>query len=153
YEGKEHWDAAERDSKGRGLLVLTAHFGNFELLQLAHSIYGYHIAIVHRALRNPLIDAAVCGARIRYGNRIIQRKTGARDMLKMVRQNWMVAIARDHDVRKGGFVDCFSLPASTSDGVARLAMATGAPVVPAFIVRKADSAEHKIKITPHFEIV
>ena len=153
YEGKEHWDAAERRSKGRGLLVLTAHYGNFELLQLAHSIFGYHIAIVHRPLRNPLIDAAVCGARVRYGNRIIERKAGGREMMRMLRQNWMIAITLDLDVRKGVFANLFGLPASTSDGLARLAMATGAPVVPAFMVREGDSIHHKITILPEIEIV
>jgi KDO2-lipid IV(A) lauroyltransferase len=143
----------ERKSKGRGLLVLTGHFGNFELLQLAHSIYGYHIAIVHRALRNPLIDAAVCGARVRYGNRIIERKAGGAEMLRMLRKNWMIAIALDLDVRKGVFVDFFGKSASTSDGMARLAMATGTPVIPAFMVREGDSIHHKIKILPQIEIV
>lgn len=153
YEGKEHWDEAERLSKGRGLLVLTSHFGNFELLQLAHSIYGYHIAIVYRPLRNPLINAAVCGARIRYGNRIIERKAGAREMLRMLRQNWMIAVTLDLDVRKGVFADFFGKPACTSDGMARLAMATGTPVVPAFMVRQGDSIHHKIKILPAIEVV
>ena len=73
YEGKENWDEAERRSNGHGILVLTAHFGNFELLPIAHSIYGYHLAIVHRPLRNPLVDAAICAERVRYGNRIIER--------------------------------------------------------------------------------
>ena len=148
YEGKEHWDEAERRSKGRGLFVLTGHFGNFELLQLAHSIYGYHLAIVHRALRNPLIDAAVCGARVRYGNRVIERKAGGREMIRMLRQNWMIAIALDLDVRKGAFVDFFGKPASTSDGMARLALATGAPVIPVFMVRQGDTIHHKITILP-----
>src|SRR5438132_2250301 len=45
YAGRAHWDDAIRQSAGRGILVLTAHFGNFELLSLAHSIYGNRIAI------------------------------------------------------------------------------------------------------------
>src|SRR5260370_7048331 len=72
YEGKEHWDEAERRSKGRGLFVLTGHYGNFELLQLAHSIYGYHLPIVHRALRNPLIDPPDCAPRVPSATRVIE---------------------------------------------------------------------------------
>jgi len=150
YEGKEHWDEAERRSNGRGLFVLTAHYGNFELMQIAHSIYGYHLAIVHRALRNPLIDAAICTARVRYGNRIIERKAGGREMMRMLRQNWMIAIALDLDVRKGVFVDFFGMPASTSDGIARISIATGAPVMPVFMVRQGDTIHHKMKIMPAF---
>jgi len=103
---------------------------------------------VHRALRNPLIDAAVCGARVRYGNRVIERKAGGREMLRMLRQNWMIAIALDLDVRKGVFVDFFGMPASTTDGMARLALATGAPVIPVFMVRQGESIHHKITILP-----
>jgi Kdo2-lipid IVA lauroyltransferase/acyltransferase len=150
YEGKENWDEAERRSNGRGILVLTAHFGNFELLPIAHSIYGYRLAIVHRPLRNPLIDAAVRAERVKYGNRIIERKAGGREVMRMLRQNWMIAIALDLDVRKGVFVDFFGMPASTSDGVARISLASGAPVMPAFMVREGDSVHHKIKILPAF---
>jgi KDO2-lipid IV(A) lauroyltransferase len=150
YEGKENWDEAERRSNGRGLFVLTAHYGNFELMQIAHSIYGYHLAIVHRALRNPLIDAAICTQRVRYGNRIIERKAGGREVMRMLRQNWMIAIALDLDVRKGVFVDFFGMPASTSDGIARISIASGAPVMPVFMVRDGDTIHHKMKIMPAF---
>ncbi len=150
YEGKENWDEAERRSNGHGILVLTAHFGNFELLPIAQSIYGYRLAIVHRPLRNPLIDAAIRAERVKYGNRIIERKAGGREVMRMLRQNWMIAIALDLDVRKGVFVDFFGTPASTSDGVARISLASGAPVMPAFMVREGDSVHHKIKILPAF---
>jgi KDO2-lipid IV(A) lauroyltransferase len=150
YAGKDNWDEAERRSNGRGILVLTAHFGNFELFPIAHSIYGYHLGIVHRALRNPLVDAAIRAERVRYGNRIIERKAGGREMLRMLRQNWMIAVALDLDVRKGVFVDFFGLPASTSDGVARMSLATGAPVMPAVMVREGDTLHHKITILPAF---
>ena len=57
-------------------------------------------------------------------------------------------IALDLDVRKGVFVDFFGMPASTTDGMARLALATGAPVIPVFMVRQTDSIHHKITILP-----
>jgi Kdo2-lipid IVA lauroyltransferase/acyltransferase len=150
YEGKENWDEAERRSNGHGILVVTAHFGNFELLPIAQSIYGYRLAIVHRPLRNPLIDAAICAERVRYGNRIIERKAGGREIMRMLHKNWMIAVALDLDVRQGVFVDFFGKPASTSDAVARLALASGAPVMPAFMVRQGDSLHHHIKILPAF---
>src|SRR5215475_2114168 len=152
YEGKQHWDDAERVSGGKGLLVLTAHFGNWELLNVAHSIYGNKIAIIHRPLRNPLIDDAVCAARNRFGNKTIERKSGGIETMRLLRKNWMVGVALDLDVRKGVFVDFFGLHASTSDAVARLARATGAPVVPCFLVRQGDGAQHKIAIKPMVEL-
>jgi KDO2-lipid IV(A) lauroyltransferase len=152
YEGKEYWDEAERMSNGRGLLVLTAHYGNWELLNVAHSIYGYRIAIVHRPLRNPLMDRAICQARVSFGNQLIARKAGALEMARMLRRNWMIAVALDLDVRGGVFVDFFGVPAATSDGVARLAAVSGAPVVPCFMVRQENSARHKITILPPVDI-
>ncbi len=74
-------------------------------------------------------------------------------MLRLLRRNWMVAIALDLDVRKGVFVDFFGLPASTSDGMARLAMATGAAVAPCVLVRQGDTIHHQISIRPLIEIV
>ncbi len=153
YDGKQYWDEAERMSKGRGGIVLTAHFGNFELLPLAHSIYGYRIAVVHRPLRNPLIDKAVRDARIRSGNRIVERKGGAMEMMRLLRKNWHVGVPLDLDVRKGVFVDFFGKLASTSAGVARLARATGAAVVPCFMVREGDTMHHKIQINPAIQMV
>jgi KDO2-lipid IV(A) lauroyltransferase len=148
YEGREHWDQADRISNGRGILTVTGHFGNFELLVVAHSAYGNKIAMVHRRLRNPLIDASLAKARTRFGAVLIPRKGGAKQILKLLRDNWMVTIPLDLDVRKGVFVDFFSLKAATHDALARLALATGVPVLPAFMVREGESAQHKITILP-----
>jgi Kdo2-lipid IVA lauroyltransferase/acyltransferase len=146
YAGREHLREAEGISNGRGVLTVTAHFGNIELLVIGHSAYGNRVAMVHRGLRNPLIDAALARARTRFGAALVPRKGGARQMLKLLRENWMVTAALDLDVRKGVFVDFFSLKASTSDGLARLAIATGVPVIAAFMVRAGDGPRHKITI-------
>jgi KDO2-lipid IV(A) lauroyltransferase len=153
YEGKQYWDEAEKMSNGRGGIVLTAHYGNFELLILSHSIYGYRIAVVHRPLRNPLVDDAVRKARNRSGNEIIERKGGGHQMRQLLRQNWHVGVPLDLDVRRGVFVDFFGKLASTSDGVARLARLTGCPVVPCFMVREGNTMHHRIVIKPPIEIV
>lgn len=153
YEGRAHWDDAIARSDGRGILVLTGHFGNFELLSVAHSIYGNRIAIVQRPNRNPLIDSAVNARRIRFGNLSIPRKGAGREVLRLLRDNWMVAIPLDLDTRRGVFVDFFSLKAATNDALARLAMATGAPVLPAFMVREGAGARHRITILPVIDVV
>jgi len=153
YRGLENWERGIELSKGRGGLILTGHFGNWELLILAHSIYGHRGAIVHRPLRNPLIDAALCAARNRFGNRIVPRKGAGREVLRLLRQNWVVGMPLDLDVRKGVFVDFFSLKASTSDGLARLAMATGAPVVPVFAVRDGTSSRHFLECMEPIEAI
>jgi Kdo2-lipid IVA lauroyltransferase/acyltransferase len=153
YEGRDHWDEAIRLSAGRGILVLTGHFGNFELLSVGHSLHGNPIAIVQRPNRNPIIDRAVAARRLRHGNLTISRKGAGREVLRLLRQNWMVAVPLDLDVRQGIFVDFFSRKASTSDALARLAIATRAPVLPAFMVREGTSTRHRITILPPIEAV
>ena len=151
YAGRENWDEAIRLSGGRGILVLTGHFGNFELLSLGHSLHGNPVAIVQRPNRNPVIDRAVAARRLRRGNITISRKGAGREVLRLLRQNWMVSVPLDLDVRHGLFVDFFSLKASTSDALARLAIATRAPVLPAFMVREGTSTRHRITILPPIE--
>jgi KDO2-lipid IV(A) lauroyltransferase len=148
YDGRQHWDEAIRLSNGRGILVLTGHFGNFELLSLGHSLHGNRIAIVQRPNRNPIIDRAVAARRLRNGNLTVSRKGAGREILRLLRQNWMVAVPLDLDVRRGVFVDFFSLKASTSDALARIAIASHAPVLPAFMVREGASTRHRITLFP-----
>ncbi|MGH7914589.1 MAG: lysophospholipid acyltransferase family protein, partial [Candidatus Binataceae bacterium] len=153
YRGTENWKRGEELSRGRGGIILASHFGNWELMILAHSLHGHRVALVNRPLRNPLIDAAVCTARNRFGNRSVPRKGAAREVLHLLRQNWVVGMPLDLDVRRGVFVDFFSLKAATSDGLARLAIATGAPVVPVFAVRDGTSTRHFIECKEPIETV
>lgn len=153
YEGTDNLEHALAVAKGGGGIVLTAHFGNFEWLPLAHALYGYRIAMIQRPLRNPLIDRMVQETRKLFGNDTIARKHAARTMLRYLRENKHIAVAIDLDVRRGVFVDFFGKPASTTDGVARLAMATGVPVVPAFMVRQGAGPRHRITVLPMVEIV
>jgi Kdo2-lipid IVA lauroyltransferase/acyltransferase len=153
YSGLAYWKEALRISGGRGILILTGHFGNFELLSGAHSVYGNRCAIVQRPNRNPLIDAAVTARRERFGNRAIPRRGAARTALRLLREDWMVAIPLDLDTRNGVFADFFGLPAATSDALARIAMATGAPVLPAFMLREGASPRHRITFLPVIDLV
>jgi KDO2-lipid IV(A) lauroyltransferase len=152
YAGREYWDDAIQRSDGRGILVLTGHFGNFELLSVAHSIYGNRIAIVQRPNRNPVLDYAIAARRRRFGNLTVPRKGAAREVMRLLRENWMVAIPLDLDTRHGAFVDFFGTPAATNPALARVAMATGAPVLPAFMVRQGDSSRHRITILPVIDV-
>ena len=153
YDGLENWEEAKRVSNGRGILILTGHFGNFELLSGAHSIYGNRVAIIQRPNRNPLIDAAVTARRVRFGNLAVPRKGAGLEVVRLLRRDWMAAVPLDLDTRHGVFVDFFALKASTSDALARIAMATGASVLPAFMVRDGISTHHRIQFLPMIKTV
>jgi Kdo2-lipid IVA lauroyltransferase/acyltransferase len=152
YAGREHWDDAIARSRGRGILVLTGHFGNFELLSVAHSIYGNRIAIVQRPNRNPVLDDAIAARRRRFGNLTVARKGAARAVMRLLQENWMVAIPLDLDTRHGAFVDFFGTPAATNPALARIAMVTAAPVLPAFMVRQGATSRHQITILPVIDV-
>ncbi|HTY57061.1 MAG TPA: lysophospholipid acyltransferase family protein, partial [Candidatus Binataceae bacterium] len=153
YEEPEFVEYLRRERFVHGALCLTAHFGNTELMAAANQLYSFPIAIVGRPLRNPLMDDAIESSRARFGSVVIGRRDVGRQILGLLRSSAIVAFALDLDVRKGVFVDFFSHKASTSDGLARLAMATRVPVVPVLIVRQGASSSHRIKVLPLVEIV
>jgi KDO2-lipid IV(A) lauroyltransferase len=152
YDGIENLHHVISIAGGRAVIV-TAHYGNIELLPLAHTIYGYPLAMVHRPLRNPLIDRRIGRTRGSFGAELIARKEAGLAVVRYLRRKYQVAIALDLDVRKGVFVDFFGMRACTSDGLARIAMATRSPVIPAFMVREGGSVRHRITVLPLVEMV
>ncbi|MFN3534053.1 MAG: lysophospholipid acyltransferase family protein [Desulfatiglandales bacterium] len=144
--GKEHvWEAYE---KGRGILLLTAHLGNWELLNIAFAIEfllggGYKASIVVRALDNPVIDLLSLRLRSRFGTRVIDKKNAMRGILKALRENQAVGILLDQNVDwyQGVFVRFLGRWTCTNKGMAQIALKTNAPVIPAFGVRKENFYE------------
>lgn len=153
YEGVENWKRGLELSGGRGGFTFTGHFGNFELLISAHALFGNPVAIVHRPVRNPFIDEVLFQMRSRAGNQMIERKGAAREIREVLRRSGVIAIMIDLDVRRGVFVDFFSLKACTTPGLARLAIAANVPVVPAFIVREGTGLHHRIMVLPPLDVV
>ncbi len=132
-------------AKGKGVLLLTGHCGSWELLALAASIRKPAISIVVRPLDNPYLDRAVSKLRTRYGNSIINKKMGMKDILRVLKDGGSVGILLDQNVSRseGVFVDFFGRPACTNKGLALIAARTKAPVIPAFI-RRTGTDSHEI---------
>jgi Kdo2-lipid IVA lauroyltransferase/acyltransferase len=148
YEGFELWQGAWRRSAGRGILVLTAHFGNFELLPAAHAMHGYQISLVHHTQSFLPGDALMTFIRERAGVEIIRKHAAARPVLRALRDGEMVGIPFDQNAKRSEalFVPFFGELAATSSGLARLARMSGALVVPVFIVRDPNHHTHRIVI-------
>lgn len=149
------WQAELVSGGERGAVVLTGHFGNFELLAYAHGLLGHPITLVHRPMRNPLVDHAIVALRARAGTVSLAKKTAAKAALRALHAHRIVAIPADQNQtrRYGVFVDFFGLTASTTPGPARLAMLSGAPVVPVFLLREGESDRHRIVVLPPVEMV
>jgi len=131
-EGGEHFDQAR--AAGRGVLVATAHLGNWELSAFAHALMTAPMNVVVRPLDNPLIDRLVERRRALTGNRPIGKKDFARSILKALAANQAVGILIDQNAAQDAsvFVDFFGVPAAAGTGFAKLAAHSGAAVVPGF---------------------
>lgn len=142
--GKERLDAAL--AKGRGVMLYTAHFGNWELMAAWYGLHGYKLDIVVRDLDSPLIDSFVTWVRSRSGNSIISKGRSMRKLIKCLSSNGIAGILLDQNVAdvEGVFVDFFNVPACTNKGPATLAASSGAVMLPTFIVR--EGARHTIFI-------
>lgn len=149
------WERAIARAGQTGAVILTAHFGNWELLAYVHGLLGHPITLVHRAMRNRIFDEAITAVRAGAGTRAIKKRAAAKEALRTLKQHGMVAIPADQNqiFSYGVFVDFFGVPACTTPGPARLAMLTGAPIFPVFLVREGDCNRHRIEVLPEIEMV
>jgi len=124
--------------KGKGVLALTAHLGNWELLTVIAEMIEYPLSIVVRPLDLKPLDRFFVNLRTRFGAKIIPRQRSFREILRSLGRGEMVALLMDQNVDwyEGVFVDFMGHRACTSSGMALLAIKTGAPVVPVFLVRE-----------------
>lgn len=126
--------------KGKGLLLSSAHFGNWELAAAALSLFVRPAFVLYRPLDNAFLDDLVFRVRSSTGNTPLPKKRAMRQMLSILSKNEIICIIIDQNVawKEGVFVDFFRRPACTTDGIAQLALRTGAPVIPGFLLRVKD---------------
>src|SRR6267142_6041858 len=131
-----HENFLEGRRRGKGVLYLTGHIGAWELSSFAHALYGFPLHFMARRIDNQRIDALVNGYRCLSGNRPIFKNESARVMLKVLKDAGTVGILADQNTmpEEATFVDFFGLAASTTTGIARVALHTGAAVVPGYAV-------------------
>jgi KDO2-lipid IV(A) lauroyltransferase len=133
-EGLDHYLAAR--ARGKGVLIVTAHLGAWELSSFYHSLMGYPMSMVARPLDNRRLDEFVNGIRCLHGNHVLPKDDFARGLLTAMRQGETVGILMDTNMTppQGVFVDFFGHQACTASGVARVALKTGAAVLPGFML-------------------
>ncbi len=148
YERFQYWEELKRRYPDRGIVVLSAHFGNFELLATAHALHGHQITLVHHTQRFVAGDALVTWVRERAGVNLARKRSAARAVLKALCDGQLVGVPFDQNAKRGEavFVPFFGEPAATSRTLARLVRKSGALVVPVFIVREPGNRTHRIVI-------
>jgi KDO2-lipid IV(A) lauroyltransferase len=140
-EGAENFDAAQR--RGKGVLFLTGHMSAWELSSFAHALFGHPLHFLVRPLANRQVDELVNRYRCLSGNQPIEKNRSARTILKVLGAGGTVGILADHNtiIEEGVFVNFFGIPASTTAGLAKIALRTDAAIVPVFL--RWDHAKRK----------
>ena len=140
-------------AKGKGVLVLTLHIGNWELLPISFISNGFNVTMVYRPLDFPPADRFFFSYRRRFGGNPIPKKKSMRQILKALKRQHCVGILLDQDsgLTAGVFADFYGHPACTNKGLALLALKTEAPVIPAFLVRRGMRFE--IHIGPEIPLI
>ena len=131
----EGWENLEEAySRGKGVLILTAHYGFWELMGVAQGFRGRPLFVIARKLDNPFLEKQLHHYRTRSGNVVIYKQNAVKEILRALRENKAAAVLIDQNIspRQGVFVDFFGMPASTTPILSSIALKTGAPIVPAF---------------------
>jgi Kdo2-lipid IVA lauroyltransferase/acyltransferase len=142
YEGLENF--LEAEALGKGVLVLTGHLGAWELSSFYHSLMGHPMGMVIRRLDNKRLDAFVNRIRCLHGNVVNHKDDFARGLLTAMRRGETVGILMDTNMTppQGVFVDFFGREACTASGLARVALKTGAAVVPGFLLWEENEKQY-----------
>ena len=153
FAGAEHAEAAVVAAAGKGILVLAAHYGNWELLAASHALSVFPLSVVVRPLDHPLMESLVDRFRRRSGVELIGKRRALGEILDALRRGRMVGILLDQNASRteGVFAPFFGVPASTSKGLALIALRTGAPVLPIFI-RRMQNGRHLVQADPVVEV-
>jgi KDO2-lipid IV(A) lauroyltransferase len=140
-KGIEAIDAAM--AEGNGAVVVTGHFGNWELMPATLKMKGYEGAVIGRRIYFDKYDRYLNSIRASHGVQVIYRDESPRKALKVLRDNGILGIVADQDVDsvEGVFVDFFGHSAYTPAGPAALAKITGSALIPAFMIRKSSGHE------------
>ena len=152
YEGLENYHLAKQ--AGRGVLVATAHLGNWEFSAFSHALMTEPMSVMVRPLDNPLIDNMVERRRQSSGNHLIQKKDAARAVIRALRNNEAVGILIDQNTAapEGVFVNFFGKTACAGTAFAKFAHHSGAVVIPGFALWNSETNRYVLRFYPEVEM-
>jgi KDO2-lipid IV(A) lauroyltransferase len=150
--GREHIDRLIE--QGSGFLILTGHIGNWEWSGIMLGLIGVPAAVVARPLDFAPAEKLVTCWRSKSGNAIIPKLRSARALLRVLKNQGVAALLLDQNVDwyDGEWVDFFGRPACSNKGMALLARAYDAPVIPAYLHRAPDG-KFDLRIEPPIPVV
>lgn len=136
--GLQHIDEAL--STGKGLIVVSAHFGNLDVTAQAFALRQYPITVIAEHLKPEKLYQYVVSLRASKGIKIIPADSFLRPLFKALRDNEIIGLAADRNLTgTGTVIEFFGAPALLPDGHVHLALRTGAKLAPAFSICKRDN--------------
>lgn len=137
----------------KGAIILSAHFGNWELLAHYISMQGLPMNVIARRVRMDWLEAFLAGIRKKNNVNVIYRDASAKEIVDLLRNGEFVGIMPDQDMDSvsGVFVDFFGKSAWTPSGPAVLNLLTGVSIVPCFLARR--SFGHEFLIEDPIELI
>ncbi|MGB9772743.1 MAG: lysophospholipid acyltransferase family protein [Bacteroidota bacterium] len=131
-------------SEQKGLIMLSGHFGNWELLALAVGyLSGHPLSVIVQEQRNPLVNLLINRYRCRFGNHLINLGRAAKNTIAVLRKGGVVAMLADQSGPEDGlYVEFFGRNVATHDGPARFSLKTGAPLLMGVAIRQSDGTYH-----------
>ncbi|MEE3326760.1 MAG: lysophospholipid acyltransferase family protein [Myxococcota bacterium] len=156
-EGLEHLAAAEAASPNGAVMVVTAHFGSWDLCAAALSDQGHPLTVVHRGFPNPELEAMFSEIRRGEDGDLEELKMGPRavtGVLGALRRGRKLVVLADQNAspEEGLFVPFFGVQACTRSAPALIAMRREVPVLPAFVFREGESPRHVVRLFPPLEL-
>ena len=138
FEGREHLDTAI--AEGHGVLITTAHFGNWELMGVALAHIGVPMNVIVRTIDDPQVESVLNRLRTRTGARVIHKDRGVRPALRALRAGEVVGVLVDQNTlpSQASFVPFFGKMAATTRVSAQLHVRSGAPVIMLFCVPEGE---------------
>lgn len=123
-------------AKGRGVIFVTGHFGNWELISLTGALHGYPTLVLAREQGWPRLNRMLTGYRESKGCRVVTKGFPVRDLIRGLKEGKIVGILADQDGGPNGVLaPLFGRLASTAPGTIALGVNAGAPILPVFMVR------------------
>lgn len=152
YEGLENFTNAQ--ARGRGVLIATAHLGNWELSAFAHAWMTSPMNIVVRPIDNPKLDAFVERRRALSGNNVISKREAARSILRALQGGEAVGILIDQNTSpdQGVFIEFFGIKACAGTAFVKFANHSRATVVPGFALWEEKEMRYVLRFYPEVEM-
>jgi len=152
FEGLD--EALKLLEKKKGGLLLIGHFGNWELMALMSKVIGNPILVIAKPINQKGVDRWITEIRKVTGLELIPPENATQKVVQALSQNRLVGILIDQRAKRsrGVWADFFGRKVPTTPGLAVMAMRSGAPVVPVFIVRDGFQ-KHRLLIKEPVELV